>query len=1064
MRANAIQTNFTSGEVSPQMYGRVDAAKYQNGAAMLRNFIVRPQGGITRRSGTQYAATAQYTSYTRLIPFTASVASSYVLEFGNLYIRFYFNGALVVNATTSNPVQVTSPYYSQDLDQIVVTQSADVMFITHPNYPPQVLTKVDSANWTLVPYVAEDGPYLDTDTTGVKANISLTSDVTTMVAYAQSGTVTPNGLVITASGGYTFNVGMVGQVLALANIGVTSYYTGNNLYLVTSYIDSTHVQVTVISSASVVYIGYGLTLSGTGTGQVVTSVNANPLFTNQVIGSYVFATHSGTTYLCLVTGLVNGTKIQAIVTTIAINTVNTGTYTMTITNYIAGSGNAIFTNASVGKYIEYLVDGTYYLAKILSYVSSTTVTVKVLPQIFTNAQLYNVSVPGTSAAGAAINITSAFTGAFAPSDVGKYIRDSVFQQWAQITSLVNSSTVVGTYLSVFTYYYPNITMVLQNNRVITCNLVFTGNEFVSTDVGRLVRLQFASQWRAFMVTSVTSATSATGTLNDYLPYDLINASNTYNGGWADNFKMGSWSYATGFPAVCGFFDQRLLFANTVTQPSTLWGSQPADYYNMAPTEEDGSVIDSDAINLTLTSGTSDPILWMCAGQVLLCGTSSAEYEVTTPSGSLTPSSIAATQQTSFGALPAANAFRFGVATIFLQRSGNKLRELLYQFQFNAFNCKDITIISEHIFRTRGGAKQIVVQKEPVTIIWIVCNNGDLVSCTYDRDQDIVAFAPHTIANGLVQSAAVVPNLLRDDLYLCVNRTQKGNNLVGTWSIYGGDLYYTYLQMTVTVSDGQTYTYVPSTNAGPDTVADFTAPKFYGPLPQGSGSIQIVPAGTSLYITTKIPVGQPVPAATNQLFLTAVTLNTVELLQSMFDTDTGDTLTTMRFLDCCSYYSGSPATVISGLSFLTGYVVYAIADGNLQGPFTVSGGSITLTTAASNVCVGLNYTSIVGSLSPEGGSPTGTSQGKRKTIKEVTARVKDALPFKHGPSLSQLTLIDASNFAEDLNDLATTGQIVTGDVRFTIDVSWSTQAKWFIQQDQPYPLTIEAVMPILNVNE
>ena len=53
-RANTIQTNFTSGEVSPVLKGRVDIERYFNSAEEIQNFIVRPQGGLTRRSGTKF--------------------------------------------------------------------------------------------------------------------------------------------------------------------------------------------------------------------------------------------------------------------------------------------------------------------------------------------------------------------------------------------------------------------------------------------------------------------------------------------------------------------------------------------------------------------------------------------------------------------------------------------------------------------------------------------------------------------------------------------------------------------------------------------------------------------------------------------------------------------------------------------------------------------------------------------------------------------------------------------------------------------------------------------------
>lgn len=49
MRANLIKTNFTAGEVSPRLMGRVDIARYANGAKIIENAVVVVQGGVVRR-------------------------------------------------------------------------------------------------------------------------------------------------------------------------------------------------------------------------------------------------------------------------------------------------------------------------------------------------------------------------------------------------------------------------------------------------------------------------------------------------------------------------------------------------------------------------------------------------------------------------------------------------------------------------------------------------------------------------------------------------------------------------------------------------------------------------------------------------------------------------------------------------------------------------------------------------------------------------------------------------------------------------------------------------------
>ena len=91
-RLRAIQSNFTAGEWSPRLASRADLAKYWNSLETLENFILYPQGGVTRRPGTHYVATQKITNKkVRLIPFKFSTAQAYVVEMGHLYARFYMN-------------------------------------------------------------------------------------------------------------------------------------------------------------------------------------------------------------------------------------------------------------------------------------------------------------------------------------------------------------------------------------------------------------------------------------------------------------------------------------------------------------------------------------------------------------------------------------------------------------------------------------------------------------------------------------------------------------------------------------------------------------------------------------------------------------------------------------------------------------------------------------------------------------------------------------------------------------------------------------------------------------
>ncbi len=87
----AVQlTNFTGGELSPRLDGRNDLAKYASGCSTLENLVVYPHGSAARRPGTTFVSEVKdSTKKTRLIPFEFSTTQTYMLEFGNQYIRFY---------------------------------------------------------------------------------------------------------------------------------------------------------------------------------------------------------------------------------------------------------------------------------------------------------------------------------------------------------------------------------------------------------------------------------------------------------------------------------------------------------------------------------------------------------------------------------------------------------------------------------------------------------------------------------------------------------------------------------------------------------------------------------------------------------------------------------------------------------------------------------------------------------------------------------------------------------------------------------------------------------------
>jgi hypothetical protein len=136
------KTSFTGGELGPELYGRDDLRAYDNGAARLRNVLVRPTGGVTRRPGLRHVAELP-PGPGRLIPFDFNAQQIYLVLLTPGEIRVYFPGEAVPDAT------LASPFMAEHLPGLDWTQSADTLLLVHPDVPPQRLLRHAPQDWRL---------------------------------------------------------------------------------------------------------------------------------------------------------------------------------------------------------------------------------------------------------------------------------------------------------------------------------------------------------------------------------------------------------------------------------------------------------------------------------------------------------------------------------------------------------------------------------------------------------------------------------------------------------------------------------------------------------------------------------------------------------------------------------------------------------------------------------------------------------------------------------------------------------------------------------------------------
>lgn len=144
----SLSRSFSAGEITPELFGRIDLSSFQTGLSTCRNFISLPHGPVANRPGTEFVLEVKDSSKrTRLIPFTYSTTQTMVLEFGEHYVRFHTDGGTLLLAGV--PYEVVTPYAEADLFGIHFVQSADVLTLVHTGYAPRELRRLGTTSWTL---------------------------------------------------------------------------------------------------------------------------------------------------------------------------------------------------------------------------------------------------------------------------------------------------------------------------------------------------------------------------------------------------------------------------------------------------------------------------------------------------------------------------------------------------------------------------------------------------------------------------------------------------------------------------------------------------------------------------------------------------------------------------------------------------------------------------------------------------------------------------------------------------------------------------------------------------
>jgi hypothetical protein len=417
--------------------------------------------------------------------------------------------------------------------------------------------------------------------------------------------------------------------------------------------------------------------------------------------------------------------------------------------------------------------------------------------------------------------------------------------------------------------------------------------------------------------------------------------------------------AGNYPRCSTFIEQRLAFASTINDPQAVWLSQSANYENFGYSQPAKA---SDSVTFRIKARQVNEIRSMIPLKGLMLLTSGAEILVSggSQSDAITPSAIRIDHQGYRGAA-SVQPIVVGNTILFAQDRGGVIRDFSYELSNDGFVGKDLTILARHLFSDRR-IKSWAYAQAPDSVVWVVLDDGSLVSLTYMKEHEVWGWTTHSSSGATFEDVSVVAEGNEDVPYFVVRRTVNGQQV-----------------------------------------------------------------------------------------------RYIERLHTRVFASVSDAF----FVDSGLTYSGAAATIISGLGHLEGQDVAVLADGNVVRGMTVSGGAITIPSAASKVHVGLPMVATMQTLDLDFGNVQGlgTVQGRLKSVAELTMRVENTrgvfIGSEDGDRTSARLVEYKQRSTEAWNEAI---QLYTGDISVTPHWDWTDGGNMWIKQFDPLPMTILAVMP------
>lgn len=492
--------------------------------------------------------------------------------------------------------------------------------------------------------------------------------------------------------------------------------------------------------------------------------------------------------------------------------------------------------------------------------------------------------------------------------------------------------------------------------------------------------------------------------------------------------------AGNWPRCSTYYQQRQFFASTTNNLQTCWGSRSASFKNF---DTSRPLRDDDSIQFSINAQEVNEIRHLVSLDALIAFTSGATWLVSADQdGVLTPSNVNPRKQGGYGSSDV-RPLIIGETALYIQEKGGRVRDLGYTFQDDKYVGNDLSIMSEHLF-TGYTIVDWCYAAEPYGTVWVVRSDGAMLTLTYLKEHQIWGWTQHD-TDGEFESVCSISEGNEDAVYAVVKRTINGSDKRYIERLHTrqfSDVKDAFFVDSGLTYEGPSYTISGATQADPVVI---TA--------TGHGLTN----GDIVWITGVVGMTE----LNNLQFKVAnTTANTFEITDLDGNNVDGSAYT--------AYASGGTAQyatkTITGLDHLEGETVAILADGNVVEDISVSGGSITMQTAASVVQVGLGYNCDLQTLNIDFRAGE-TIQSRKKAVVRLAMKVRDTRGLQAGITSAKLYETKERDVSMAYGSIP----VKTGEQIFELGGGWTEGGQVFVRQSYPLPATVLAMIPEIDIS-